>query len=386
MATISAAGIAARDLSSYRTLLETEFRRHFGVELDVAPETPQGGLIAIMAASLAEEDEALVADAQATGVDTAAGVQLDDIGTLLGVERRAATRSTVTMTLTGESGTAIATGARVRNADGIRFRSTEDATIGATGSVEVEFEAVDAGAVEAAANSLSTIETLVAGWETATNAAAAATGSPEETDAAYRAQLRSRSARGTVHTDDALLAGLFEAGAIRVRLERNDTASAVTRQGASIAANSIMAIVEGGTDADIAAAIAARKAPGVGLAGTTTENGVQFERVEVTQFSLALTIATQHSFPSDGVIRIRSALVDFVGGDWSGGRGLFETDGLGIGEGPDTNRLLVPAQSVPGHLVQTIAATLTGGGDLPVTTPLARRYSLDPSDITIDVA
>lgn len=387
MALITAAGVEGRDLASYRTLLEEEFRSHFGVDLSVDPETPQGGLIAIMAASLAEADEGVVSDANATGIDTASGVQLDDLGTILGVERRTATRSTVTVTLGGLSGSQIPSGSRVRNSDGVRFRLVSDVDIPASGSIDAAFESVEAGAVEAAAGSLTVIETLVGGLESATNASAATVGEDEETDAAFRAQLRARSARSTVHTDDALLASLFEAGAHRIRLERNDTASQVTRQGTDIPAHSLLAIVEGGTDADIAAAILARKAPGVGLTGTTTEGDAQFTRVEVTSFKITVTINTGHSFPADGAIQIRTALVDYVAGDWqSGSAGEFDRSGQGIGEAVNTNQLLVPVQSVPGHLVESITATLSDGSNLPSTTPLHRRYTLAAGDVTISVS
>ena len=110
MATITSTGIVGRSLADYRTLLENDFKSHFGSDLDVAPETVQGGLIAIMATSLTELDEAVVADANASGIDTASGSQLDDLGTILGVERQSATRSTVTLTLTGVSGTVVAKG------------------------------------------------------------------------------------------------------------------------------------------------------------------------------------------------------------------------------------------------------------------------------------
>ena len=199
-------------------------------------------------------------------------------------------------------------------------------------------EAVEEGAIEAAASSLTSIENLVAGWETVTNASAATVGKAEETDASFRSQLRAQSARPTVHSDDAIIAGLFKAGATRVRLEKNDTSSSVTVQGTSIAGNSIAAVVEGGTDSDIADAIAERKAPGVGLVGTTTVSGVNFSRTVTTALKVAVTIDTAHNFPSDGANQIRTALIDFVNGEWVAGEGQFETSGLGIGEVPNANQ------------------------------------------------
>ena len=49
-------------------------------------------------------------------------------------------------------------------------------------------------------------------------------------------------------------------------------------------------------------------------------------------------------------------------------------------------RLLVPIQSVPGHLVNSIAVTLQDGSNLPNPTLLTTRYTLAEADIEITVA
>ena len=149
----------------------------------------------------------------------------------------------------------------------------------------------------------------------------------------------------------------------------------------------MLCLVLGGTDADIAAAILAAKAPGVGLVGTTTSGGAKWTKVTETRIKVALTISTDASlFPSDGIQQIRDALAQFVAGLWEAGPGQFDLSGQGIGESVNTNQLLVPAQSVPGHVVT--AVTVTDGSDtaLPATTPLGTLYTLAASDVTISVS
>ena len=58
------------------------------------------------------------------------------------------------------------------------FRTVADVALAPSPGVSVEMEAVEEGAVMAAAGTLTQIVTVVAGWETITNAAAAVLGIP----------------------------------------------------------------------------------------------------------------------------------------------------------------------------------------------------------------
>ncbi len=262
MAIVDATGVRSQSLSDHRSDLERRFREAFGDDLILDPETPQGQIIGIWAQMLAENDEQVVAQGNALSIDQAEGVQLTDLGTNLDIMPGEATRSRVTATLTGVAGTRVPANSRARNEDGAQFRTREVAVLSPQG-VQVEMESVDEGAVAMPAGELTIIVTLVPGWETVTNASAAALGSASESDPDYRARYQRRTANSATGPKDALRAALTEAGATQVRVELNDSSAPRTVQGITLQPYSVIAIVRGGTDADLREAMLRAKGMGV---------------------------------------------------------------------------------------------------------------------------
>ena len=89
MARVTAQGIDPTTLQGYIDALEAAFRSALGQDLDLAPETPAGQLVGTLALTLTEADEALVAVGNGMSRSRALGVQLDDLGSLLGIPRLA---------------------------------------------------------------------------------------------------------------------------------------------------------------------------------------------------------------------------------------------------------------------------------------------------------
>ena len=255
MATITESGVVSRSLGSYRDLLGERFRAAFGTNLSLDPETPQGEIIGIMAASLVELDEVVVGQSNAQSPVHSIGSQVDDLCALIGLRRRAAQHSTVTATLTGDANTVIPAGSRAATTDDDEFETTEEHTIGAGGTVDAELSAVEAGAVPARAGTLNRIVTRVPGWASITNAADATVGRTRELTSALRERLLLHPNRLQRGTQRALQSALLDAGADRVRIEENDTDGPVTRQALTIDAHGVLCIVSGGTDDAIAEAV-----------------------------------------------------------------------------------------------------------------------------------
>ena len=87
MARVTAQGIEPTTLQGYIDALEAAFRSALGQDLDLAPETPAAQLVGTLALTLTEVDEALVAVGNGMSRSRALGVQLDDLGSLLGIPR-----------------------------------------------------------------------------------------------------------------------------------------------------------------------------------------------------------------------------------------------------------------------------------------------------------
>ena len=348
MARVTPQGIEPTPLEDYVERLGSVFRAAFGEELDLGPESPQGQLIGMLGLMLAEQDEALVAVANGFSVHRALGSQLDDLGSLLGIERRQETHSTVDVTLTGQAGTTIPEGSRARTAAGDIFALTSAVTIPAAGSMTATMRAVDPGPVPADAGGLDGIVDLIVGWTGVTNPAAATLGTLVETDASYRARYALETARNARSATEAVLAAVLGVDEVTDALIReNSTGSTVTVQGKPIGAHSICVVAEGGADAAVAAAIARSKTAGTGTSGDTTVNvahaggwtvPIRFSRVRRVPITITMALTLDAGFPSDGTSRIIRQAVAHV-------------EGLAIAEHLSAQRLLAAVLSVPGHTV-----------------------------------
>ena len=285
-----------------------------GEDLDLAPETLQGQIVGAMALTLTQVDEALIAASNGSSVSRAIGVQLDDLWSLLGIERRLGTRSTVTVTLAGQGGVSIPAGSRARTAAGDMFELIQEVTIPGSGSASATMHSVEEGPVPAASGSLTQIVNLVTGWESVTNPAAATPGRRIETDEEYKERfqrLTGRNSRGSA--ESVLAAVLGVEGVTDALLRENATGTAVTVQGKSIGAHSICIVVDGGTDADVAAAMARSKSAGTGTGGDTTVNvphsggwtvPIEFSRAKAVPVAIKMVLTLGRDFPSDGTSRI----------------------------------------------------------------------------------
>lgn len=130
----------------------------------------------------------LLGDIVASGdVNQAEGVQQDNLNQLRGAIRNPARFSTSVVTCTGTP-FLVLPAARIVSigADGERWLTDVQVTIGAGGTVSAAVTAENAGAVEAAIGAINTIQTAVSGWATVSNPAIAVLGEAIETDPDYR--------------------------------------------------------------------------------------------------------------------------------------------------------------------------------------------------------
>jgi len=192
----------------------------WGVDAQLEADKGLSQILDPPADALGQAYDLLQATLDARDRDAAEGVELDNLGALINVRRRAATYSTVTLTLGGTPATVIAAGkrARVPGTTEIYWALDDPATIGGGGTVDVSGTCAPIGAQEATAASITEIVDAVAGWTTVTNAAAAVAGVEVETDAAYRRrQKASLSAGGTARP-----------ASIRAKIEALDAVTAAT--------------------------------------------------------------------------------------------------------------------------------------------------------------
>ena len=259
--TVDATGMEALSLFDMLTEINRRLQAALGAELVTDPETPQGQLSGIWAFGTTELGEIVVASGEASSVLSAGGRYLDDQGSLLVIERKAATHSTVTATVDGVSGTDIPAGSRARTDDGDEFETLDDVILGTSG-VSVDMRAVQTGPVEAAAATLTTIVTVVAGWETITNANAATIGRDIEGDTVYRDRLIIAPAKNAVGMVGAMIGAASDHTTGTPVLVENRTASERTERGWPLLPNSTCVIGEPTDASDLSDAVDLKRAVG----------------------------------------------------------------------------------------------------------------------------
>lgn len=238
-------------------------------------ESPSGQLNAIMAAKLADIWELAGVVYRSRDPRFASFTGLDSVCGLTGTTRRAATKGTVTLTLTVAAGRTIPAGS-VAHVDGQpsnRWVTLADAVNsgGSPTTVAVSAEAESAGLYVANAGTITVIATPVTGWTAVTNAADAVSGAAAESDPVLRSRRERELFAGGTSPVDAIRAALSRVSGVSVAEVAENPSNVFD---GLMPPHSIEAIVQGGTDAAVAKALWGAKAGGVELyssADTPTE-------------------------------------------------------------------------------------------------------------------
>ena len=395
LAKITATGIEPIGLTGFVERMEQVMRGAFGNDLSLASETPQGQFIALMAQSFTEVEELAVYVAAGQNLNQAAQNQIGDYSTTFSLPRIQGERSAVTATLSGTDGTQIPAGSRASVSTGGVFATAIDAIIPSGGSIDVLMRAIENGPVIAAAGTLDTPLDAIAGWTGVTNAADATLGRLVESVPEYRLRYDGEVA---VHSVDSLAAirarVLEQEGVTDSRVFDNTTTADVTRQNVLIPARSILAVVEGGQDSEIGAAIVATKPPGsvsTGNVDVTVPRAqgpdvlVSFRRERPVPLYMRIVLILDRSvFPSNGLAVIHTNIVQWFTGTWpTPGPGIFDTTGQGIGEGLNMNRVLTPINAVPGHDIDTLVVRRRSPGSGAIATATVAGGEVDTT-ITVN--
>ncbi len=288
--------------------------------LNLQADSVLGVVDAIVASKLSDLWELGQAIYSASYPDSAAGVSLDNISALAGVTRLTATKSTVTVRLSGVNGTVIPSGVVVSVVTaGDRFASTAGGVI-AGGILDLPFESEETGPIIANAGTLTVIETPIGGWASVTNLADALPGNNIETDEEFRVRrIGALSIQGDATLEAIRSEVLAVAGVSQCYVFENDT-DATSADG--IPPHALEVTVSGGVDQDIRDAIFASKACGIQAYGTTSgsvtdsqgfTHDVDFSRPVDVQIQANIVLSVDPVvFPPDGYTTIQAEIVAYV--------------------------------------------------------------------------
>jgi uncharacterized phage protein gp47/JayE len=313
---------------------------------------------------------------------TAVGADLDSIVKMNGLARQAASYSTAPVTVTGAVGKVITNGT-VTDTQGYIWDLASPITIPSGGSVTVGATCETAGAIQAQAGSINTISGgATAGWVSASNPSAASVGLPTEEDS----QLRARQAYSVAMPSITQLGSINAAiaavsGVTRYAVEENFTE---VTDANGCPPHSITAVVEGGTDANVANAIFLKRGDGALTNGTThvtctsaTETTViGFSRQTYVPIYATMVIHGLNGYTTAVLASIQSAIVTYL-------------NGLQIGESVTFSSLYSVAQSVMPSLLTpqfSIPSLFTGTAASPSgTSDIAIAYNEVAQGVTANI-
>lgn len=382
-------GFLKKPLSEIVADLEAGWHEIFGAEADTSPDSPDGQLIGLIAGAAEEVWSASGEIVSAFDPQAARGALLSALVQLNGISRRDGTKSVVLVVAGGTPTTVIPIGSMVRNDDGDLLVAIVGGTISGAGTAAVFFEAVEEGPVVVDAGSINEIVTPVAGWDTVTVNTTGVLGTLEETDTALRRRREISTENGATSVIAALYGALRAIdGVLDVNVVENKTLST---DGLGVPGKSFMAVVDGGTDADVAEAVWDKHPMGIASHGATTETvtdsegvsqDVKFQRPADIDIYVEMTIVAGPDFPADGDDLIKQAIVDFAAGNLSG----HTSHRFGIGDDVEYSRLYTAINSVPGHTVSVLtigtAPSPVGTANIAITGAQVSRW--DTSDIVVN--
>lgn len=276
---IDATGYHYPSYAEIRDDLIDNFKQIYGQDIYLENDSQDYQMISIFALKIYDAFQAVELDYNNRSPKTAIGTGLDALVKINGIVRKNASYSSAVVTISGDAGTVIV-GGIVKDQGDHKWRLPYSVRIPSGGTIDVTAVCTTIGDIAAPAGAINKIATPTKGWISVTNAAPAVLGQPVETDV----QLRERQTISVANPSQTVIdstKGAIAAvhGVTRYSVLENDT-NVTDSNG--IPAHSICAIVEGGSDLDVATAIYLRKGPGCGTYGTTAVDVLNSASVPTT--------------------------------------------------------------------------------------------------------
>ena len=395
-----AVGMVAPDTAVLRDAVAANWEQAFNTGdgspvLDTEAATPAGQLVDAEAAYLAQVNAEILYIASMFNPRTSEGVWQDALGYIYFLSRKVAQPTLVTVTCSGLQGTEIPAGAQMRDDDGVRYELTSTVTIPAGGSVDAVFQCLEAGPIECPAGTLTTIVTVIPGWDSGTNAAAGVIGRNRESQADFenrRFASVAKNSHGSVFSLQGALADLD--GVVDCQVLENPTSATVTKHGVSIPSHSVAICIYGGDDDAIAETIYNKKDAGCGTTGFTTVTYVATDfgnatynysivRPTPTDVHVAVEINRTDSTSATVEQDIKDAIIaDFNGQDTNSGNIR-----VGLAQTLYASRFAVSVIKTAGvsDLVGITVALGSGTAGASITIPGDVEPTISASDITVTI-
>ena len=346
---INSTGTVVPDTSEILTTVNTEYQTTFGADIQLTPDTPQGVLIAAETLARADVVQNNAATANQINPNVAAGVFLDAILALTGMQRTPATQTQVAGVTLPErqQTTVIPEGTQAQTAAGDIFSTLSSVTLAPNGQATVNFASVAYGPIPCSLSALNTPVTNVLGWETVNNTVAGVAGQTTQSDIGARALRSNTLAFQGVSLAEAITSALYNvAGVQSLFFQENIQATTQTIEGISMVAHSIYVCVNGGADLDVASSLLENKSSGCAWNGSTSISVTEPTSKQIYTVSFdrptPIEIAVQVTSSNAALADIQTGVANYIAGNvanypaWTVGQSIsaFEIAGALLAQYP----------------------------------------------------
>ena len=316
---IDETGMNIPTYSDIRDDLISSMKEIFGNDIYIDEDSQDYQQISIFAKKIFDTNALALLTYNNRTVNTAIGVGLDNLCSLVGITRKPATYSTVQLVITGTPSTVIQQGKASDQNDEHVWNLPEEVTIPEDGTITVEATCNDSGDITVAANTITKIVTPVFGWSSVVNNVTGSGGTNQESDA----ELRSRYALATSAPSETVFESILASisaveGVKRIKGYENDTGST---NDLGHPPHSITLVVEGGDDTDVATEIYFKKTPGcytngtttvpiISLSGNTTQ--IRFYRPTYKTVYVKVSLKKLSSYNDSYADDIKVSIVDYI--------------------------------------------------------------------------
>lgn len=333
--TITENGLLVPDVSDVLAGRLTDMTTALGGGASQSLSSPQGQIAQSDTEIIAQEYDKLLCLFNQVNPDYSTGRFQDGIGQIYFMNRISAQGTVVTATCIGKVETTIPAGSTAVDTNGYIYRSIDNATIPASGSIDVQFVNNTTGPIPCAVGALNQIYRAVPGWDAITNVSPGVVGVDVESRIAFETRRKQSVARNARNMDGATLSAILEtSGVLDAYVWSNRTASTVNRGTTNfpVIAHSIYICVYGGADADVADAIFRTYNPGANLNGDTTytvydtenysapypEYVMQWQRSTATRVYFSVSLDSSLNPPSDITSQAKAMITKVFTGNYDG--------------------------------------------------------------------
>lgn len=324
--TITEAGLTIPTFTDIKNALVEDAKGIYGQDIYLENDSQDYQYLSTVASKIYDTMQLLQLVYNNRSPASSTGNALSGIVKLNGITRKSGSYSTCSVVLTGTPSTQISNGV-VQDTTGYKWALPSIVTIGTGGTVTVTATCQIIGPIAASPGDISIIVTPTYGWTSVTNSESATLGAKVESDSTLRARQAMSVSLTSTAPIDAIRSAIANISSVtRSQVYENDT-NATDANG--IEAHKIAAVVEGGSDSDIATMIFLKKAPGCGTQGTTSvdvvdkyrqTNTINFYRPTYKDISVVVNVKALTGYTNQATADIKTKIADLlnaltIGGD-----------------------------------------------------------------------